>query len=134
MPRKISIMNKKINLQHMTFSPKYRRPVFKDRATYRLKCEGFIRHICGLKNIGIEEIFIGDDHIHLFLTIPHTMSIAKAAYHIKWFSSCWMRKTFPELQAYPKKDAFWQRNYFVRSVGGEAAAVRKYIERHRKPC
>lgn len=125
-------MKTKINLQHMTFSPKYRRPVFKDNDIYKRTCEGFMRHICGLKGIKVIEVFIGDDHIHLFIQVPHTMSIAKAAYHIKWFSSCWMRKTFAELRSYPKKDAFWQRNYFVRSVGGEAASVRKYIERHRQ--
>jgi REP element-mobilizing transposase RayT len=118
----------------MTFSPKYRRAVFglPGGDAYKRECDRLIRHICRLKSIELIDLFIGHDHVHIFFNTPRTMSQAQAAHLIKWFSSIWLRKKFPELQTYPKKTAFWQRNYFCRSVGGEAARVRDYIERHRK--
>ncbi|MEN8172020.1 MAG: IS200/IS605 family transposase [Chloroflexota bacterium] len=118
----------RINLHHIIFSPKYRRPIFQDREDLGAACERLIRHICTLKNITVHAVAIETDHVHVFIQIPNTMSVAKAAMLIKWFSSRWMRIEFPELQSYPKKTAFWQRKYWNRSVGGDARTVKKYIK------
>jgi len=114
-------------LIHLTFSPKYRRPVLAAPGL-AAKCEELIRHICTLKGIEVRAIAIRPDHVHAFIVLPPTMSVAQAAHLIKWFSSTWLRRIFPAyLSTYPKHDAFWQVKYFSRSVGGDVRHVEQYI-------
>jgi len=120
-------MNPKTNLQHIIFCPKYRRDVFKDDQINR-SAERFIRHICHIKNIHLRAIAIQDDHVHILVSLHPTMSVANAAQLIKWYSSCHLRLKYKYLRTYPKKDAFWQRNYFAKSVGGGENTTQTYIE------
>lgn len=117
---------RRINLQHFTFSPKYRRSVL--AGAVARDTEKMIRHICQLKGMKIHAIAIQPDHVHVFTEIPKTMSVAKAAYWIKWFSSCHVRRLHPQLKSTVKQSALWQHNYFSRSVGGDQRHVQKYID------
>ena len=116
-----------INLQHFTFSPKYRRPVFVDDQV-RDRAAHHIAHICAKKGMHIHALAVENDHVHVFTEIPKTMSISKAVFLIKWYSSRWLRLEFPSLQSYPKHNAFWQRGYFSRSVGGDKRQINQYIQ------
>jgi REP element-mobilizing transposase RayT len=53
-----------------------------------------------------------EDHVHLLLSIPSTLSIAKAMQLIKGASSKWIHETFPE-----HRDFEWQEGYAALSVG-----------------
>lgn len=110
------------NAHHITFSPKYRRPVLPRVAT---AVEETIRHIARLHKIDILAMSIQHDHIHLFLDIPRTLSVAYAVQQVKWFSAIWIRKAYPGLV---NKQSFWQQGYFSRSIGGDRARVQQYIE------
>jgi len=120
--------SKSINLHHIVWSPKYRRNIFKGRPGLVKSCEYYLRHICKLKGITIHAIAIETDHVHIFIEIPNTMSVSKAAMLMKWFSGRWLRREYTELQKYPKFNALWQRKYLSRSISGNAKSVRKYIE------
>ncbi len=52
-----------------------------------------------------------EDHVHVLLSLPSTLSIAKAIQLIKGGSSTWVSKTFPEF-----KDFEWQEGYGAFSV------------------
>jgi len=116
----------RITLIHYTFSPKYRRPVLAAPGI-AAKCEQLIRHIAAQKGMIVRAISVQDDHVHVFTELPATMSVAKGAFLIKWFSSIWLRRIFPHLRACPKNDALWQTRYFSRSVGGDVRHVEQYI-------
>ena len=120
-------MQTKINLQHIIFSPKYRRNVL----TYKVadECYYLIKDVCRKHKITVHEIAIQGDHVHLFIQIPHTMSVAKAAQLIKWYTSLRLRSIFPFLKkaSYVNEKHLWQTNYWSRSIGGDASKVKKYI-------
>jgi REP element-mobilizing transposase RayT len=73
-----------------------------------------------------------EDHIHLLLSLPATMPVAKAIQVIKGSSSKWVHDTFPE-----HRDFAWQEGYGAFSVGiSQIEATVRYIqtqkEHHRK--
>jgi putative transposase len=72
------------------------------------------------------------DHVHILLSLPSTLSVAKAVQLLKGNSSEWIRETFPKMRSFA-----WQEGYGAFSVGisGVDATV-NYInnqtEHHRK--
>jgi REP element-mobilizing transposase RayT len=72
------------------------------------------------------------DHVHLLLSLPSTIPVAKAVQLIKGGSSKWVHETFPEAA-----DFAWQEEYGAFSVSASnVEAVAQYIrdqeEHHRK--
>jgi len=71
------------------------------------------------------------DHVHMLVSLPATLSIAKAVQLLKGNSSKWIHETFPKLQSFE-----WQEGYGAFSIGvsGVDATIR-YInnqpEHHR---
>lgn len=119
------------NLQHFIFTPKYRLPIF-SRPEVAAEAERLLRHIAALKKITVIAISVMPDHVHVFCELHYTLSNARAAYHLKWFSSCWLQKRFADLrkttEKTPKGNALWGEHYFYRSVGGDEKFVQKYIQ------
>ena len=73
-----------------------------------------------------------EDHIHLLLSLPSTLSIAKAVQLIKGVSSKWIHETFTEYENFQ-----WQEGYGAFSLGlSNVDNTIKYInnqkEHHRK--
>ena len=52
------------------------------------------------------------DHVHLLLSMPATLGVAKAMQLLKGNSSKWMHDTFPELRRFS-----WQEGYGAFSIG-----------------
>lgn len=83
---------------------------------------------------GMKALAVGgvEDHVHLILSLPTTVSIAKALQYIKGGSSKWIHDTFPEQRAFS-----WQTGYGAFSVGvsqvdATIAYIQSQIEHHRK--
>jgi putative transposase len=95
------------NLVHVVFSTKERRQLIKDALRPDLWAYmGGIARRNGFKAIAIGGI---DDHVHLLLSLPATMPIAKAVQLIKGGSSHWVRESrLPSFE--------WQENYAAFSV------------------
>jgi putative transposase len=53
-----------------------------------------------------------EDHVHLLLSLPSTMAIAKAVQLIKGGSSKWIHDEFPA-----RRDFAWQEGYGAFSIG-----------------
>jgi REP element-mobilizing transposase RayT len=52
------------------------------------------------------------DHVHLLVTLPTRLAVAKAVQLIKAGSSAWIHQTFPNLRNFA-----WQQGYGAFSVG-----------------
>ena len=64
------------------------------------------------------------DHVHLLLSLPRTVSVAKAVQLLKSGSSKWLHENFPKLKSFA-----WQEGYGAFSIGvSQRAATVKYIE------
>jgi putative transposase len=64
------------------------------------------------------------DHVHLLLSLPRAISVAKAVQLVKSGSSKWLHENFPKLKSFA-----WQEGYGAFSIGvSQRAATVKYIE------
>src|SRR6185295_996020 len=73
-----------------------------------------------------------EDHVHILLSLPPTMAIAKALQLIKGGSSKWVHESFPEHWLFA-----WQEEYGAFSVSvSQLETIIRYIkcqeEHHRK--
>jgi REP element-mobilizing transposase RayT len=73
-----------------------------------------------------------EDHIHALISLPSTLSIAKAIQLIKGSSSKWVHETFKEHQNFQ-----WQSGYGAFSIGMSQVEdtinyINNQVEHHRK--
>lgn len=117
-------------LMHVVFSTKERRPWITSDIQDRLwpYLGGIAREnkMKALKVGGVE------DHVHILLSLPSTLDIAKAVQLLKGNSSKWIHETFPKLKTFE-----WQEGYGAFSIGVSGVEdTIKYIENqaehHRK--
>ena len=94
---------------HCVFSTKERRPLITPVLAERLW--PFLGGIA--RNNQMKAIEIGgvEDHVHLLISLPSTLAIAKAMQLIKGGSSKWIHETFPEHRLFA-----WQEKYGAFSV------------------
>ncbi len=72
------------------------------------------------------------DHVHILISLPGAVSVAKAIQLLKGNSSKWIHETFPRLAAFS-----WQQGYGAFSIGvsgvdATVAYIRKQPEHHRQ--
>jgi putative transposase len=109
-------------LMHVVFSTKDRRPYLTPDVQERLwPYLGGIARESKLRALKVGGVA---DHVHMLVSLPSTMAVAKAVQLIKGNSSKWIHETFPQLAMFE-----WQEGYgaFSLSVSGVDATV-AYIE------
>jgi putative transposase len=113
-------------LIHCVFSTKERRPIITPALLERLTPYiGGIARANGMVLIAAGGI---EDHIHLLIMLPKTLSIAKAMQLIKGGSSKWIHDTFPEHRLFE-----WQEGYGAFSVStSNKSRVIAYINNQRE--
>jgi REP element-mobilizing transposase RayT len=112
------------------FSTKERRPTITSDLRERLW--PFLGGIARQNGMTAIEIGGVGDHVHMLLSLPSTVSIAKALQLIKGGSSKWVHETFPEQRLFG-----WQSKYGAFSVStSQLDKIIEYIqgqaEHHRK--
>ena len=114
------------NLMHCTFSTKERYPWIETELELRLwPYIGGIARKNRMKALAIGGTF---DHLHALLSLPSTMSFAKAVQLIKGGSSKWVHDEFPEYRKFE-----WQEGYGAFSVSAsQVARTIAYIERQKE--
>jgi len=117
-------------LVHCVFSTKERRkfitPELKERL---LPFMGGIARENKMKTLSIGGT---QDHVHLLLSIPSAISVAKAVQLVKGSSSKWIHETFPSHRRFA-----WQEGYGAFSIGisgvkDTIAYIEAQEEHHRK--
>lgn len=83
--------------------------------------------ICRWKDFKPLGWHVGDEHVHLYLSIPPKYSIAYAICVLKSKSSAWIKKKTKKLPP----GSLWARGYFVSTVGINEETVRRYIEKQK---
>jgi REP element-mobilizing transposase RayT len=115
---------------HYVFSTKHRRKIITPELQERLwPYMGGIARENKMKALAIGGI---EDHAHVFLSLPSTLSIAKAIQLVKGGSSKWVSDTFPEF-----KDFEWQEGYgafsvSISHVGDTIAYIKDQKAHHEK--
>ena len=119
-----------INLMHCTFSTKERLPFIDSELEARLwPYMGGIARDNNMKALAIGGT---NDHVHALLSLPATMTFAKAVQLIKGGSSKWIHDTFAKYKKFA-----WQEGYGAFSVSASQARrtiayINNQKEHHRK--
>src|SRR5712692_5237174 len=109
-------------LVHGIFSTKNRKPLIAKDVSPRLWA--YIGGIC--RTNGFKALAVGgvEDHAHILLSLPATLSVAKAIQLIKGGSSKWVHDTFPVHRGFA-----WQEGYGAFSIGvSQIEAAIAYIQ------
>ena len=115
---------------HCVFATKERRPVIKPDLQKRLW-----PYLGGIaRENKMRAMIVGgvEDHVHVLLSLPSTLSVAKALQLLKGNSSKWIHETFPEHQGFE-----WQEGYGAFSIGISGVEdtvqyIKNQAEHHRK--
>jgi putative transposase len=108
-------------LVHVVFSTAERRPSIRDEIRERL--HGYLSGIARENEIQVLAIGGTVDHVHLLISLPRTLSIAKSVQLLKSGSSKWIHETFQGSRTFA-----WQEGYGAFSVGvSQRATTTKYI-------
>jgi putative transposase len=109
-------------LMHVVFSTKDRRPFLTPEL-----CNRLYPYIGGIaRDSKMKALTVGGyrDHVHILVSIPSTLAVAKAVQLLKGNSSKWIHEEFPAMRSFS-----WQEGYGAFSIGqsGIPATV-KYID------
>jgi len=94
---------------HYTFSTKNREPYIVPELENRLWA--YMGGITKRNNLKVMAINGTEDHAHVLLSLPATITIANAIKLVKGASSNWVSSTFPQFQ-----DFEWQKGYGAFSI------------------
>lgn len=117
---------------HLVFVTKYRKQVFTAQALEALErifcsvCEDFEAKL---------EAFEGEhDHVHLLVTYPPKVAVARLVNSLKGVSSRRLRRELPSVARHYWKGVLWSPSYFASSCGGAPLTIIKaYVESQQRP-
>jgi putative transposase len=121
---------KGLNQHHIEWCPKYRYNCLR-RDDIRKEMAIILKEISKEKGIIIHSMAVESDHIHLFVSIPFSMSVSKAKQYLKGISSYRIFRLHPNFRLRYPKGHFWSPGTFCRSISNvTSGAIKSYIENH----
>jgi putative transposase len=119
------------NLYHLEWCPKYRYNMFRGKGNKKL-CEDVLHEVAERHNIGIVELSVMPDHIHIVVQLPATMSVSHALHLLKGASSYELFRRQPLFRYRYSRGSFWSPGKFYRSIGdADTATVLEYVKNQR---
>jgi REP element-mobilizing transposase RayT len=115
---------------HCVFSTKERRPFITPELQERLW--PFLGGIARQNKMKALEIGGVADHVHILLSLPSTMAVAKAVQLIKGGSSKWVHETFPDQRAFAWQEEYGAFSVSVSQLDKTIAYIRGQAKHHRK--
>ncbi len=112
---------------HLVWVTKYRKAVMTGEVGLRLR--ELIREICGNSEVTIIKGHVAKDHVHLFLSVPPSITISRLVQNLKGKSSYKMLHEFPHRRKKFWGRHLWARGYFCVSSGNVTdEVIKEYIE------
>ena len=112
---------------HIVWVTKYRKPVLVGQVAHR--CRDLLRDISKSLEVSIIKGHVSKDHIHLFVSVPPSLSVSKLVQRLKGKSSYVLLREFSSLHKKFWGRHLWARGYFVASSGNVTdEVIMDYIE------
>ena len=115
---------------HIVFAPKYRRrEIYGD---IRKDIGVILRKLCEQKKVEIVEAELCQDHIHMLVSIPPSISVSQFVGYLKGKSSLMIFQRYGNMKFAYRNHEFWCKGYYVDTVGKNTKAIREYISEQLK--
>ena len=118
------------SLYHCAFSTKDRRPNI--TADLQLRLWPFLGGIARENRMKALAVGGVEDHVHLLLSLPSTIAIAKAIQLLKAGSSLWVHETFPAEHGFVWQEGYGAFSMSISQVDATHAYIASQPEHHRK--
>ena len=115
------------NLQSIQITTKYRYEMMR-KELLKIECKVAIEEACKKHKIEIKILKVMNEHVHLIVDCPRTMSVAKLMQIIKGLSSFIIFRLCSALRKRYLGGNFWREGYFWVSCGSDYERAMKYIE------
>ena len=115
------------NLQSIQITTKYRYQMMKQEKL-KVFCKVAIEEACKKHKIEIKILKVLNEHSHLIVNCPRTMSQAMLMQIIKGLSSYILFRLCPDFRKRYPRGHFWNEGYFCASCGSDFERAMKYIE------
>ena len=113
---------------HLEWCPKYRFNMMRSTYVKEFLIE-VLHRIARDYSMLLHTVAVGNDHVHVFVSLPVTMTIEKAVNLFKGISAHELFGMFPGSRFRYPKGHYWSRGYFFRSVSNiTSGTVKRYIE------
>ena len=119
---------------HLQLTPKYRKPIFRDKDV-RNECEHLFQEIANDLKVQLSGLGFGPDHAHLFVSNWKNYSIAGLAQRFKGRTSKIIREKYPVRLTVQGLygTQLWSDGYFHRTVGAVTTeTMKKYVTESQK--
>lgn len=115
------------NLQAVQITTKYRYEMMR-QDKLKTFCRVAIEEACKRHKIEIKILKVLNEHSHMIVDCPRTLSQAKLMQLIKGLSSYLLFRICPNLRKRYPKGHFWNEGYFCASCGSDFERAYRYIE------
>jgi REP element-mobilizing transposase RayT len=116
-------------LVHLVWSTKNREPFLSSEIGNRLwPYLGGIARENKIKALAVGGV---SDHVHMLISMPATLSVAKTLQLLKGNSSKWIHETFPKLHCFECQEGYGAFTIGVSGIDATVAYIRKQAEHHR---
>ena len=114
---------------HLCWLPKYRYPILTGAVALRVR--EVVRQIAFANEVDIISGAMGSDHVHIYASIPPSLSVSKFVQFVNGATSRKIQQEFEEIRKRYWGQHIWARGYFVASSGNVSDdMVREYIRTH----
>ena len=115
---------------HLWWITKYRYKIL-GRREHKYLCLDVLMQAARRHGITTISLAIGDDHVHMVVTIPPSMSVSKAFQLLKGASSYAMFRIIPNFRKRYPRGHLWAIGGGFRSIGDvDSQTVVDYVDRH----
>ncbi len=111
---------------HVVIVPKYRRKMVYGKL--RKDVGEILSKLCDYKHMEIIEAHAMPGHIHMLLSIPPSLCISEFMGYLKGKSTLMIFERHANLKYKYGRRTFWVEGYYISTVGGNKAAIQKYIK------
>ena len=114
---------------HLVWVTKYRYKILVGKIAMRIR--ELIRQTCEANDIRVIRGHVSKDHVHLYVSVPPTVSVSEMMKLIKGRSSRKIQQEFPELCKKYWGKHFWAIGYAAFSAGEVTdKVIREYVSNH----
>jgi putative transposase len=115
------------NLMTIQITTKYRYKMMQ-KELINTYCKVAIEEACKKHKIEVVIIKVLNEHVHLIVDCPRTLSIAGLMQIIKGLSSYILFRLCPNLRLRYSKGHFWNEGYFCASCGSDFERALEYVK------